>query len=55
MIKLLLLPVFAFSITSNAASCVRVTDDEIQTIYLDTEILAKREKEVVLDINRLRE
>ncbi len=44
---LLLLPVFAFSITSNAASWVRVAEDNIQTLYVDTDKLVKREKEVV--------
>ena len=47
MTKLLLLPVFAFSITSNAASWVRVTEDNIQTLYVDTDRLVKREKEVI--------
>ena len=47
MTKLLLLPVFAFSITSNATSWVRVTEDNIQTLYVDKDRLVKREKEVV--------
>ena len=47
MTKFLLLPVFAFSITSHATSWVRVTEDNIQTLYVDTDRLVKREKEVV--------
>ena len=47
MTKFLLLPVFAFSITSNASSWVKVTEDDIQTLYVDTDRLVKREKEVV--------
>ena len=47
MIKLLLLPVFAFIITSNATSWVRVSEDNIQTLYVDKERLVKQEKEVV--------
>ena len=47
MTKLLLLPVFAFSITSNATSWVRVSEDNIQTLYVDTDRIVKREKEVV--------
>jgi len=47
MTKLLLLPVFAFSITSNASSWVKVAEDNIQTLYVDTDRLVKREKEVV--------
>ena len=47
MTKFLLLPVFVFSVTSNASSWVKVTEDNIQTLYVDTGRLVKREKEVV--------
>ena len=47
MTKLLLLPVFVFSITNITTSWVRVTEDNIQTLYVDMDRLVKREKEVV--------
>ena len=47
MTKFLLLPVFAFSIASHANSWVKITEDNIQTLYVDTDRLVKQEKEVV--------
>ena len=47
MTKFLLLPVFAFSITSHATSWKKITEDNIQTLYVDTDRLVKQEKEVV--------
>ena len=47
MTKFFLLPVLAFSITSHATSWVRITEDNIQTLYIDTDRLVKREGEVV--------
>ena len=44
MTKFLLLPVFAFSITSHATSWVRISEDNIQTLYVDTDRMVKREK-----------
>ena len=45
MTKFLLLPVLAFSITSHATSWVRITEDNIQTLYIDTDRLVKRRGE----------
>ena len=47
MTKFLLLPVFAFSIASHANSWVKITEDNIQTLYVDKDRLVKQEKEVV--------
>ena len=47
MTNLLLLPVFAFCITSHATSWIKITEDNIQTLYVDTERLDKQENEVV--------
>ena len=47
MTKFLLFPVFAFSITSHATNWVRISEDNIQTLYVDTDRIAKREKAVV--------
>ena len=47
MTKLLLLPVFAFSIASHANSWVKIAEDNIQTLYVDMDRLVKQEKEVV--------
>ena len=47
MTKFLLLPVFVFSIASHATSWLRVSEDNIQTLYVDTDRMVKREKEVV--------
>ena len=47
MTKFLLLLVFVFSITSHATSWVRISEDNIQTLYVDTDRMVKREKEVV--------
>ena len=47
MTKFLLLPVFAFSIASHATSWVKITEDNIQTLYVDTDRLVKQENEVV--------
>ena len=47
MTKFLLFPVFAFSITSHATNWIRISEDNIQTLYVDTDRIVKREKEVV--------
>ena len=47
MTKFLLFTVFAFSTTSHATSWVRISEDNIQTLYVDTDRIVKREKEVV--------
>ena len=47
MTKILLLPIFAFSVASHATSWVKITEDNIQTLYVDTGRIVKREKEVV--------
>jgi len=47
MTNFLLLPIFAFSITSHASGWVKLSEDNIQTLYVDTDRIVKREKEVV--------
>ena len=47
MTKFLLLPVFAFNIASHATSWVKITEDNIQTLYVDADRLVKQENEVV--------
>ena len=47
MTKLLLIPIFALSVTSHATNWIRVTEDNIQVLYVDADRLVKNGKEIV--------